>query len=376
MRLVRRGYQLREETGISGFREKRPCVEWKENGIIGLKGENFEESPSGQAYKEERMENMYLSRGAAKVVEVCAGVQAGEQVLVITEQSRMSIAQALASQVYRVGGEPVLCVMEPRRQDGQEPPRPIAEAMKGSDVFLSVVGRSITHTHAVKEAIAAGSRGLVLTQFTEEMMIHGGIEGDFKALKPVCIAMAQALAGTEKVLLTTPGGTHLEYSARGRRGNHLYCMVEKGQFSTLPTVEANVSPVEGSANGIIVADGSIPYIGIGVLEQPVILQVKEGRIIHIEGGRQAKMLAEDLAAKNDPQVYNVAEHGVGLNPCCHFCGFMLEDEGVYGSCHIGIGTSITLGGKVKASCHYDVIMKNGTIVADGRTLMENGKVLL
>ena len=51
---------------------------------------------------------------------------------------------------------------------------------------------------------------------------------------------------------------------------------------------------------------------------------------------------------------------------------MLEDEGVFGTCHIGIGTSITLGGKVKASCHYDVIMKNGTIVADGRVLMENG----
>ena len=53
---------------------------------------------------------------------------------------------------------------------------------------------------------------------------------------------------------------------------------------------------------------------------------------------------------------------------------MLEDEGVFGSCHIGLGTSITLGGNVKASCHYDVIMRDGTIVADGKTLMENGKV--
>ena len=300
------------------------------------------------------MENIYMSRGASKVVNTCLKVQPGEQILIVTELSRLSIAQALASEVYRVGAEPAVCIMEPRSQDSEEPPKEIAAAMLASDGFLSVVGKSITHTNAVKSAIAAGSRGLVLTHFTEEMMVHGGIE----------------------IVLTSPSGTHLEYSAKGRRGNNLYCMVEKGQFSTLPTVEANVSPLEGTANGVIVADGSIPYIGIVVLEEPVTLKVENGRIVEITGGRQAKMLADDLAAKNDPNVYNVAEHGVGLNPKCHFCGFMLEDEGVFGSCHIGIGTSVNLGGTVKASCHYDVIMKDGTIVADGRCLMKDGKVML
>ena len=166
------------------------------------------------------MENFYMSRGASKVVNTCAGIKAGEHVLIITEQSRFSIAQALATEVYRVGAEPTVCIMEPRSQDSSEPPKEIAAAMKASDAFLSVVGKSITHTHAVKEAIAAGSRGLVLTQFTENMMIHGGIEGDFEKLKPICIGMAQAMAGAEKIVLTSPGGTHLEYSAAGRRGNH------------------------------------------------------------------------------------------------------------------------------------------------------------
>lgn len=322
------------------------------------------------------MQNFYLSRGAGKVINTCVKVKEGEQVLIITELSRLSIAQALASEVYRVGAEPVLCIMEPRKQDGEEPPREIAAAMKVSDVFLSVVEKSITHTQAVKTALAKGARGLVLTNFTEEMMMSGGIEGDFEALKPICIGMAQAMAGAETIVLSSPGGTYLEYSAKGRRGNHLYCMVKKGEFSTFPTVEANVSPVEGTANGVIVADASIPYIGIGVLEEPVTLLVENGRIIDISGGRQAKMLADDLKAKRDPKVYNIAEHGVGLNTHCRFCGFMLEDEGVFGSCHIGIGTSITLGGKVKASCHYDVIMKNGTVAADGRILMENGVVRL
>ncbi len=322
------------------------------------------------------MNNFYMAKGAAKIIETCIGLKQGEELLIVTELSRLSIAEALAAEAYRVGGEPTICIMTSREQDGQEPPKNIAAAMKMSDAFISVVGKSITHTNAVKNAIASGSRGIVLTHFTEEMMIKGGIEGDFEKLKPMCIAMSEAMAGAEKIVLTSPSGTHLEYSAKGRRGNHLYCMVKKGEFSTLPTVEANVSPLEGTANGVIVADGSIPYIGIGVLEEPVTCTVKKGRIIEITGGKQAEILKADLEAKHDSEVYNIAEHGVGLNPKCSFCGFMLEDEGVYGSCHIGIGTSITLGGKVKASCHYDMIMKNGTIVADGKVLMKNGIVMI
>ena len=117
------------------------------------------------------MENIYMSRGASKVINTCIGVQPGEQVLIITELSKLSIAQALATETYRVGAEPAICIMQPRIQDSQEPPKEIAAAMTASDAFISVVGKSITHTQAVKNAIAAGSRGLVLTHFTEDMMV-------------------------------------------------------------------------------------------------------------------------------------------------------------------------------------------------------------
>ena len=185
-------------------------------------------------------------------------------------------------------------------------------------------------------------------------------------------ALAAKLAGSKTIHLTSPHGTDLTYSAVGRRGNALYGVVESGQFSTIPTIEANVSPLEGSANGTIVANASIPYIGIGVLEEPVVCQVRDGKIISIEGGRQAQLLREDLEKKNDPNVYNIAEMGMGMNPHCYFCGFMLEDEGVEGSVHIGIGTSITLGGTVKAACHYDLIMTGATVEADGVVLLKDG----
>jgi leucyl aminopeptidase (aminopeptidase T) len=112
--------------------------------------------------------------------------------------------------------------------------------------------------------------------------------------------------------------------------------VEPGQFSTVPTIEANFSPVEGSARGIIVADASIPYLGIGVLWEPVRALVEDGFITQISGGAQARVLSRNLAEQQDANVYNVAELGVGLNPKARLCGPMLEDEGVLGG-HVGCG---------------------------------------
>lgn len=318
------------------------------------------------------MKQMLMARGAATVVKTCLGVKKGERILIVTEPEKMNIAKAVAQAVYGEYAEPTLIIMLPRDRDGQEPPESVAEAMKKSDGFISIVGRSITHTHAVKDACQAGSRGIMLTQFSEDMMIHGGLEADFPQSARDCKAVAKKLGGAKKIRLTTAAGTDLTYSAVGRRYNAMYCMVEPGEFAPVPTVEANVSPLEGTANGTIVVDASIPYINIGLLEQPVICRVENGRITSIDGGAQARLLAEDLKSKNDANVYNVAEMGVGLNPKCRFMGFMLEDEGVFGSVHIGIGTSLTLGGNVKAACHYDLIMHRGTIEVDNEIIMKDG----
>lgn len=55
---------------------------------------------------------------------------------------------------------------------------------------------------------------------------------------------------------------------------------------------------------------------------------------------------------------------------------MLEDEGVFGSLHIGVGTSITLGGVIKAACHYDLIMTKPTLIADGVVILKDGELMI
>lgn len=323
-----------------------------------------------------QMNQILMSKGAKQIVEVCANVQANESVLIITEPRTLSIAQSVAQAVTAVGAEPTISIITPRTADSSEPPAPVAEAMKNSDVFISAVYTSITHTYAVRNAVDNGSRGIMLTQFDENMLIDSGVLADFPKAAPTCEAVAKALENAEMIHLTTKHGTDLKMSAKGRKSNAMTGMVKSGEFAPVPTIEANVSPLEGSASGKIVANASIPYLGIGILKENVICHVENGMITSIEGGYEARVLREDLAAKNDPNVYNIAEIGVGLNPRCKFNGLMLEDEGVFGSVHIGIGSSITLGGNVKAACHYDLIMTDVTLVADDVTIIKDGKVLL
>jgi leucyl aminopeptidase (aminopeptidase T) len=243
-------------------------------------------------------------------------------------------------------------------------------------VIFSPVSVSITHTDAIKHACAEGARAVAMTGFTDRMMQRGGIEADFVELEPVCQFVASLLDAGTDVHLTSPGGTDLRLAIGGREGIAKTCIVRPGDFSPVPDIEATVSPVEGSANGVIVADASIPYLGIGVLREPVRCEVRGGYIVEVSGGEAAETLRAAWASQNDPQVYNVAEMGIGLNPACTLTGEMLEDEGCWGTVHIGTGTSTNLGGLVKASCHYDLLMHKATIVVDGRAILRDGELVV
>lgn len=320
------------------------------------------------------MKHIEMMRGAKKLMDTCTKVQEGETVLIVADTNKTKIAEVIASAAYERNAEVIITVMAPRKVHGEEPPKAIAEAMKKVNVFFIPVSKSITHTRAVKEAAEAGARGLVLTDWSEDVMISGGIEADFNKQRPVCKKLAQLFRDGKKAHLTTPLGTDLLLDLEGRRGNALTCIVEPGEFSTVPTIEANFSPNEGTAEGTIVADASIPYLGIGVLTEPVKVKVHKGMITEITGGIQAKMLKDNLEKQNDPMVYNIAELGVGLNPQARMCGIMLEDEGVFGVVHIGIGTNITLGGKIKAAVHYDLLMYRPTLDLDGNLILKDGQL--
>jgi len=318
-----------------------------------------------------------MEEGARVLIRVCAGVREGEEVVVVCDEERLPIAWALRGEAEKVGGRTSVVIPPPRKIDNEEPSPPVAAAMSRGDVILMPVGKSLAHTRATREAIGEGARVVSMAAFTERQMVEGGLFADFPGRKPLCDHFADLLTGAARVRVTNPAGTDLTFRLVGRRGNSHACLVREPGFTAVPNIEANCSPLEGTAEGRLVVDGSIPYYGVGVVSEPIVFQLRAGAVQSIENGEQARFLRELLASQDDPDVYNVAQFAIGLNPRCRdFTGEMLNDEGVNGTIHIGIGTSASLGGSVQAKTHFDAVIRAPSVWFDDDQVLREGEIVV
>lgn len=317
-----------------------------------------------------------LMDGARRLVSLNGRVRPGERVLVVTDPRMQRYADPVVEVARQLGASVTLTVMPVNRADGNEPPDPVARAMREAHVIFSPVSISITHTRAMRAALDAGARAILMTAYTDDVMTSPALlETDFAAQIETCHRLGRAFTGGDAVRLTSPRGTDLRFSIEGRSANVLTNVPEPGELAPVPDIEVNVVPVTGSAEGAFIADASVPYLGIGILDEPIVCRVEEGSIVEMTGGAQARQLRGHLESFDDPSCFNVAELGVGLNPHARLTGEMLEDEGVMGTIHMGIGTSHTLGGEVVAPTHYDLLMWKPTLEVDGRVVQRDREII-
>jgi 2,5-dihydroxypyridine 5,6-dioxygenase len=312
------------------------------------------------------------------LLNVCARAQKEENILVVTDTIQKHIARVFVDSAAEIGFNVCCIEMPPRSAHGENPPKIVATAMKEADVIFGATKYSLYHSQARKDAVKNGARFLNMADYTIEMLSKGPLLVDFDKQREVVFAVAEALTEGKRVKMTAPGGTDIEFSIEGRRALAEAGMsIAPGETSSPPDIEAELAPVEGTANGRVVVDGSIPQPGLGVLNSPIELIVKNGFIIEINGETRETQILRDLLAKTgNPNNYNVAELGIGLNPAASFSGSMLEDEGVFGSAHIGIGNNTAFpGGTTHADVHIDAIVRDATIIIDGNPLFVNGELV-
>ena len=313
-----------------------------------------------------------LDSAVRTVVRQCMAVRAGEEVLVVCNPVTEEIGALMRIEAQGDGADATLAVISERETHAAEPPRPVAAAMAAADVVLAPTIQSLSHTAARKAASDAGVRIATLPGVTEEMLARL-MNGDLDEMRRRGWAIVNALNQGSQVRITCRNGSDLTFSIEGREGIvDAGELSAKGAFGNLPCGEGFIAPVEGTAEGTLVVDGSIAAVGL--VESPVRLTVEEGHLIGATGDEGAKLM--ELLTPHGPDGTNVAELGIGTNEEAILTGNILEDEKIFGTAHVAFGASAGIGGTVQVPVHLDVVVKEPTVEIDGEAILGGGELLI
>ncbi|WJQ81312.1 aminopeptidase [Brevibacillus brevis] len=312
---------------------------------------------------------MTLIASSKAILMNCLALQANETFLVVADERKRDIGEAIWEAGKQLGAEAMLMVMKEREKSGQEPPAAVAAAMKSADVVVCVTQHSLTHTKARKEAAANGTRLATMPAITEDMFLAGAISADYTQVKALTERVTEMLTRASTVRIEK-GGKSLTFSIADRNGVPSTGMyVNPGESGNLPSGEAYIAPLEGTAEGQILVDGSIA--GIGKIDSPLLLTVQNGRITEAEGTSAERLL--QMLGDQDGRM--LGEFGIGTNDKARITGVVLEDEKVYGTIHVAFGSNNTFGGTIVAGVHIDLVVKEPDVYLDDKCIMKNGKLL-
>lgn len=314
-------------------------------------------------------------KGIYNLLHSISKIEDGDTILIITDDNKLEIGTYVYEHVKN-DYETSMIVMQPTKGHGDEPTEVVAAALKNADVAFGATTMSLFHSKARRDA-SKGKRlkWVGLQDYSLDMFTSGGLLANFDEIHALIDGVVDQFQGKTFTLLGE-GGTNMVCSVENRKPVIDYGTARcRGDACFPPNAEIALGPVEGTANGVLVIDGSIPHPELNLIEEPITCHVKDGYITEIEGGKEAEILKRILESYNDPTVYNIAELGLGMNPCNKLCGRMAPDEGSFGNIHVGIGKNLGFGGHVDSPLHLDMVIKTVTCIIDGRIFMKDGILL-
>ncbi len=342
-----------------------------------------------------------------------------ERVLIITNPGRdvQLISMALYDAALERGAAPAVVFQPPKTQFDFAEDAVIHALRAEPEIILSISQHKLgkdrfalkkpykhkgkTYGHVFNYLIASGKSRSFWSPSVTVGMFERAVPIDYRKLKANCKKLTAILDRASEVHVKTRAGTDLVIGVRKRKAK-----MDDGDFSrpgtggNVPAGEVFISPELGSGEGTIVFDGCISSKGgVIIIKRPIVATVKNNMVTRIEGGREARelratlsaagktthkfakdgMIARKLVPEYLKNIYNLGELGIGLNENARIVGRMLEDEKVFKTCHIAIGSNYD--GDADALNHLDGLVKRPTMeVRDAkgraRVIMRNGDIIV
>jgi len=299
-------------------------------------------------------------------------------------ESDPRVVEAVARAAFAVGAKPmVIWLASPlgvgKAADPMLPVKALSAALRESDAWVEFNNQWLLYSTPYEIATRENEnlRYLCLVGMNPDMMTRCLGRVDYPNLKVFQETIRDMTKKSRHMKLTTPGGTNVEFDNDPTRP--MICEVGYADTpgSHMLAGQIGWSPIFDTINGIIAFDGSI-VPPVGLVKEPVKLHVEKGKIMKIEGGKDAVDYEAWLRSFNDPNMFNMAHVCYGFNPGAKLTGNILEDERVWGCTEWGVGyvgPMLAPPKGIPAASHSDGICLNTSVWLDGVQITDKGKIV-
>jgi 2,5-dihydroxypyridine 5,6-dioxygenase len=325
-------------------------------------------------------------------LELCA-VKPGETIAVLTDlASRREYVAAAFAAADELGAQIFeLCVNSVPSWHKVGVPtvgaaKGTLEAIKAADLLVCL--HIPLFTKWLAEVRAGGTRVLMIIDAPDQLAELMSPPG----LKEAVIHAGRRLEQTREMRVVSDAGTDLTVRCGDYPVMIQYGFAElPGRFDHWGAGMVHTFPNEGSASGtVVIAPGDIvvlPYCRY--VQDAIRLHVSGGFIRKIEGGLDAKLMSDWLEdnrrGPEDLDGHAISHLGWGLNPQARWYDIALHGDdparhhaaarAFAGNFLFSTGPNTQGGGSRATQGHYDVPMRDCTVLLDGEAVVERGRIV-
>ncbi len=289
----------------------------------------------------------------------------GEDVLVITDESKLPISKVFINEMNSIGADVDTYLIPKEIRPIQKTTPYFDSGIETLDLIIYLLENKPEEKPFRGRVVKLGrkyARVCMMPGVTEEM-IESTLHVDYDELRKFTSKLTRKMNEKEKIKVTDEKGTDVEFSVKGRKFHQETGKItRRGSYGNLPSGETFTAPVENSFTGEIYFDHLSDFrTGKGHFK------FEKGEVVEYDGVPEE--LEEIMEDQNNR---TIGEFGIGTNPEARPDRGFLESEKALRTVHFAIGDSYDIG-KNSSSYHYDFLIEEPTLEADGEVIMERGK---
>ncbi|MBI5471539.1 MAG: aminopeptidase [Ignavibacteriae bacterium] len=326
-----------------------------------------------------------LIEGAYNAVNVCLRVKPHEKVTVITDERTHDIADAICSEVAKVGARCTKFLLEdfaPRPHTDM--PQPILDDLATSQVSVYAAwgqtGELRTRMQMTRVVTDHRIRHGHMININRQIMTDG-MRADFTKVDEISTRIWNLARIARTVVCKSPFGTNITADLSPKlKWLKTSGIISPDKWGNLPGGEIFTSPAK--LNGTFIVDGVVgDYLcaKYGDLnDTPVSIEIKDSRMVSARCDNKELEREFWEYCHTDKNSDRVGEFAIGTNiQLKHVIGHILQDEKIPGV-HIAFGHPYSehTGADWSSSTHIDVVGTKFDIWIDGQKIMERGEFLI